>query len=152
MPAGLPVRGVDFGLDGVRTPRDPDQALTALHFSTEILYNGETSFTDGDILLLGDGIVTTNSVLIQPFHPAADFLGLDALSLGVDVPPPPTKDPNIQRLCGAQRSVSEFDGGLAPINGGGTGLYQGPFGDFTGPAFDPTPMIRAVSRAAITCL
>ena len=40
VPAGLPLRGVDFGLDGVMTPRDPAQALTALRFSTEILYNG----------------------------------------------------------------------------------------------------------------
>jgi hypothetical protein len=140
VPAGLLQRGVDFGLDGVRTPRDPAQALTALHFSTEILYNGETSFTDGDILLLGDGIVTTNSALIQPFHPVADFLGLDALS-GPDVPPPPPNDPNIQKLCGANRSVGEFDGGLAPIDGGGTGLYQGPYGgleNFNGPVSNPT--------------
>ncbi len=137
VPAGLPVRRVDFGLDGVMTPRDPDLALQALRFSTEILYNGETSFTDGDILLLGDGVVTTNSALIQPFHPVADFLGLDALS-GPDVPPPPPNDPNIQRLCGTERYVGEFDGGLAPINGGGTGLYQGPTGPFNGPANDPT--------------
>lgn len=139
VPAGLPVRGVDFGLDGVMTPRDPDLALQALRFSTEILYNGETSFTDGDILLLGDGVVTTNSALIQSFHPAADFLGLDALSRGV-VPPPPPNAPNIQKLCGAHRSVGEFDGGLSPIDGGGTGLYQGPYGgsdNFNGPVNDP---------------
>ena len=132
------------------TPRDPAQALTALHFSTEILYNGGTSFTDGDILLLGDGIVTTNSALIQPFHPAADFLGLDALSLGTDVPRDPNL-PNIQRLCGVERFVGEFDGGLAPINGGGTGLYQGPYRRLQRPPTTPPPMIRAVSRAAISC-
>ncbi len=136
VPAGLPVRRVDFGLDGVMTPRDPDLALQALRFSTEILYNGETSFTDGDILLLGDGVVTTNSALIQPFHPVADFLGLDALSF-VDVHPP-TNVPNIQKLCGDQRFVQDFNGGMAPINGGGSGLYQGTYGDFTGPVSDPT--------------
>ena len=139
VPAGLLQRGVDFGLDGVMTPRDPAQALTALRFSTEILYNGGTSFTDGDILLLGDGIVTTNSALIQPFHPAADFLGLDALSSGPGVSPP--TGPHIQKLCGEQ-SVGDFNGGMVPIGVGGTGLYQGPFGgasgSFNGPIGDPT--------------
>lgn len=125
VPAGLPQRGVDFGLDAVATPRDPDLARKMLSFSTEILYQGEKrSFTDGDVLLLNDGILRANWDLIQPFHPAADFLGLDALSVGSIEPP---KEPNIQKLCGDQRFVSEFNGGLTPINGGGTGLYQGVF-------------------------
>ena len=57
VPAGLTQRGVDFGLDGIATPRDPELALKSLWFSTEILYDGEkTSFTDGDVLRLGDGV------------------------------------------------------------------------------------------------
>ena len=125
VPAGLPDRGVDFGLDGVASQRDPKAALETLFFSTEILFDdAKASFTDGDVLRLGDGIERTNWDLIQPFHPLADFLGLDALSLGAAQPP---KDPNIQKLCGDQRFVSEFDGGLVPINGIGTGLYHGTF-------------------------
>ncbi len=125
VPAGLPNRGMDFGLDGVASPRDPKEALETLYFSTEILYgDGTPAFTDGDVLRLGNGIERTNWDLIQPFHPLADFLGLDALSLGRGEPP---KDPNIQKLCGDQRFVAEFNGGLTPINGGGTGLYQGVF-------------------------
>ena len=127
VPAGLTLRGVDFGLDGIATPRDPDLARKVLFFSTEILYQGEkTPFTDGDVLRLGNGIERTNWDLIQPFHPAADFLGLDALSVGS---PGPVGDPNIQKLCGDQRFVSEFDGGLVPINGSGSGLYKGVFTD-----------------------
>lgn len=124
VPAGLLQRGVDFGLDGVASPRDPEQARKTLYFSTEILFDAKPSFTDGDVLRLGNGIERSNWDLIQPFHPFADFLGLDALSLGSAKPP---ADPNIQKLCGDQRFVAEFDGGLTPINGGGTGLYRGVF-------------------------
>ena len=41
VPAGIPARGVDFGLDAVVTPRDPDLARKALLSSTAILYQGE---------------------------------------------------------------------------------------------------------------
>ena len=124
VPAGLPRTRGGLRAGWRYDPPRPRPGAQALRFSTEILYDGEnTSFTDGDILRLGDGIVTTNWDLIQPFHPAADFLGLDALSVGR---PPHRRDPNIQKLCGDQRFVAEFDGGLVPINGGGTGLYQGP--------------------------
>ena len=123
VPAGLPQRGVDFGLDAVVGPRDPDLALKSLWFSTEILYEGEkTPFTDGDALRLGNGIVRTNWDLIQAFHPAADFLGLDALSLtpGSDEP---VKDPNIQSMCG-ELPVADFNGGIVLPGGPGTGLYR----------------------------
>lgn len=84
IPAGLIDRGVDFGLDALAGPREPDRAR--LLFSTEILYRGETSFTDGDVLSVGGGLVRTNTDLIQAFAPAADFLGLDALSLRMEPP------------------------------------------------------------------
>jgi hypothetical protein len=81
VPAGLPDRGVDFGLDAIAGPRQPGQE-PFVHFSTEILYRGEPSFTDGDVLLLGNGVLLPNEDLIQPFYPRSDFLGLDALSTG----------------------------------------------------------------------
>lgn len=84
IPAGLIDRGVDFGLDALAGPREPERA--ALRFSTEILYRGEVSFTDGDVLAVGGAVVRQNNDLIQAFQPAASFLGLDALSLRMEPP------------------------------------------------------------------
>ena len=83
VPAGIPNRGVDFGLDAFASPtRDSGIARENGFFSTEILYTGEPSFTDGDVLLLGDGVSKSNYSLIGPCEPKANFLGLDALSMG----------------------------------------------------------------------
>ncbi len=71
VPAGIPERGVDFGLDAVTKGEN-------IEFSTEILY--ELSLTDGDVLLQGDGVVLQNKDLINAFEPKAKELGLDALS------------------------------------------------------------------------
>ncbi|RME82237.1 MAG: hypothetical protein D6775_11445 [Caldilineae bacterium] len=123
VPAGLPTRGVDFGLDGVAAPRVVgDEKLASVYFSTEILFRGEPAFTDGDILRAGNGVVVPNENLIRPFYPAADFLGLDALWAPVGDNTPP-RDPNIQTMCG-DRPAADFDGGIVPIGGGGTGLYR----------------------------
>ncbi len=81
IPAGIPDRGVDFGLDAVANDRSEGRG--SIHFSTEILYNGRVSFTDGDVLLINNGVVHTNRDLIQPCEPSASFLGLDAFSLGL---------------------------------------------------------------------
>ncbi len=118
VPAGIPTRGVDFGLDAVSAGRKLDRR--SIHFSTEILYEGRRSFTDGDVLRLGNGVVITNAALVAPLEPRAKFLGLDALSFPVK---PPPQDPNIQTLCG-DRPVADFSGGLVPIGGSGTGLYR----------------------------
>ena len=120
VPAGLPARGVDFGLDAVTSGRRPSDNPMIL-FSTEILYRGERRFTDGDVLLMGDGIKMRNEDLIAAWHPRADFLGLDALWLLTE--PPPLEDPFITHLCG-DRSAGDFDGGLVGIGGAGTGLYR----------------------------
>ncbi|MBN1148871.1 MAG: hypothetical protein JXA78_16535 [Anaerolineales bacterium] len=84
VPAGIPARGVDFGLDAVASSRSFDDQST--HFSTEILYEGELDFTDGDVLKSGDGAAHLNAELVQCFEPKADFLGLDALHLGAQQP------------------------------------------------------------------
>ncbi len=120
VPAGLPVRGVDFGLDAVSASRLPDGQPLVL-FSTEILYRGERAFTDGDVLRIGDGVMALNEDLIAAWHPRADFLGLDALWLLTE--PPPLEDPFITHLCG-EHSAGDFDGGLVGIGGGGTGLHS----------------------------
>jgi len=119
VPAGLPVRGVDFGLDAVSSDRLPGDRPLVL-FSTEILYRGERAFTDGDVLLMGDSVTWYNEDLIAPWHSRADFLGLDALWLLTE--PPPLEDPFITHLCG-EYSAGGFDGGLVGIGGAGTGLH-----------------------------
>ncbi len=82
VPAGIPNRGVDFGLDAVTANRRGSRQL--IRFSTEILYEGRLAFSDGDVLLFGDGVVCTNEDLIHCFEPKTKDLGLDALSLAVD--------------------------------------------------------------------
>ena len=79
VPAGIPDRGVDFGLDAVAGDREERRDMIGL--SSEILYNGHPTFTDGDVLLTGNGVIRTNQDLISAFEPKADFLGLDALSM-----------------------------------------------------------------------
>jgi hypothetical protein len=67
-------------------------------------------------------VIVRNWDLIKGFHPAADFLGLDALWAPIG-PGEWPRDPNIQSMCG-ELPVAEFDGGLVPPGGGGTGLYR----------------------------
>jgi hypothetical protein len=91
VPAGIPDRGVDFGLDAVTAERavpvvDPNSGYVpdrkAIIFSTEILYNSEVfNFTDGDVIRLGDGVVRRNGDLVNCFEPKTHELGLDALSV-----------------------------------------------------------------------
>jgi hypothetical protein len=82
VPAGIPDRGVDFGLDAVTSVRTTDRSQ--IHFSTEILYEDGFSFTDGDFLRIGsDSIVATNADLVGCFEPRAKMLGLDAVYVGV---------------------------------------------------------------------
>jgi len=83
VPAGIPDRGVDFGLDAATADRSGNREL--IHFSTEILYERRPSFTDGDVLFFDNGLVCTNEDLVRCFEPNADELGLDALSLAVRV-------------------------------------------------------------------
>jgi len=99
VPAGVPSRGVDFGLDaytakerGIETP--PELGW----FSTEILFLGAPAFTDGDLLQVSTGaIICVNSQLLVCFEPRAMFLGLDALTI-------PMVFPSVTRSPGTQRS------------------------------------------------
>ncbi len=125
VPAGLPSRGVDFGLDAVAAAKSDDQVREGpdVYFSTEILFRGQPGFTDGDVLRGGNGVITRNDELIQQFDPKADFLGLDALDLPLTRIPPPT-DPNIQKMCG-ERLVADFQGGsVLSTAAAGTGLFR----------------------------
>jgi hypothetical protein len=84
VPGGIPDRGVDFGLDAVTADRLGSR--TSILFSTEILYEGELAFTDGDVLRLDNGVVHANVDLINCFEPKASFLGLDALYASIRPP------------------------------------------------------------------
>lgn len=80
VPAGIPKRGVDFGVDAITTSRGGSRPLS--RFSTEILYRGELGFTDGDVLRAVTGAVEIKHAdLVNRYEPAADFLGLDALHM-----------------------------------------------------------------------
>lgn len=118
VPAGLPDRGVDLGLDAIAAPFPTERG--GIFYSTELLYRGERHFTDGDVLQQGDGIAIDHRDLIKAFDPKSDFLGLDALWLA----PVGSGDPVIESICGDDHSVVDFDGGIVPIGGGGTGLYM----------------------------
>lgn len=77
VPAGIPNRGVDFGLDAATAPRTGERE--EIRFSTSILHRGEPPYNDGDILKFGNGVEIAATDLYQPFEPRADFLGTDAL-------------------------------------------------------------------------
>jgi len=95
VPAGIPDRGVDFGLDAVAADRSGDRRT--IRFSSEILHNGGLSFSDGDVLRYQDGIILTHKTLVRCFEPQAGFLGLDAISLGSAPAPPSIELPLIYR-------------------------------------------------------
>jgi hypothetical protein len=106
VPAGVPQRGVDFGLDGVTGDREGN--IKRLLLSTEILYRGRPApFTDGDVLRLGGAVAIPNEVLVKPLEPAADFLGLDAISLTTRQI---TEAPHLDTLCGDFHDAADFNG------------------------------------------
>ena len=126
VPAGIPDRGVDFGLDAVTSDRTTERST--IHFSTEILYEGEFSFTDGDLLRLGSSsIVTTNKELVGCFEPKATMLGLDAVSVGIPGEPGCTN--RLTRIGGVDvADISLTDGTIN--NGVLPGINApAPFGD-----------------------
>ncbi|MCB0125333.1 MAG: hypothetical protein KDE58_23930 [Caldilineaceae bacterium] len=80
LPAGLPDRGVDYGLDAYAVGVDPIEAVSINLFSTELnSLEGHSTFTDGDLLQEGGSIFLPNWSLIQEWEPLANDLGLDAL-------------------------------------------------------------------------
>ena len=80
IPAGLPSRGVDFGLDAFGSDCYGD--MNWARFSTELLYTDEAGnvLTDGDVLANGGGVLQVNWDLTAGFEPMTRMLGLDALS------------------------------------------------------------------------
>lgn len=110
-PAGIPSRGVDFGLDAVSGDRS--DAEQQLRFSTEILYRNKLTFTDGDVLVAGNGVEYTNGKLISPCNAQAGFLGLDAFSIGPVEPCEPSITVNKRVLDASGAWVEQVEAVLS---------------------------------------
>ncbi len=110
LPAGIPSRGVDWGLDAY-TFGEGLQSRGAMElFSTEIVGEAEGPFTDGDALGVGPVVVAKNFELLKSLTPATFDLGLDALHM--DAAEFTCAPPSITRISNVY--VSEIDGqGLA---------------------------------------
>lgn len=89
LPAGLPTRGVDFGLDAFTVGLEPIDNVAVNFFSTEIVHLHRPAFTDGDILREGGGIIRNNYDLIAGLEPKVRDVGLDALDLVLEGKLPP---------------------------------------------------------------
>ncbi len=112
VPAGIPIAGVDFGLDAITADRE-GTLRWATHFSTEILFEGEPSFTDGDVLQAGGGVVMENFDLIGCFEPKVKELGLDALS--INLPEEPGCVSRITKIGGVDvADIDPTDGMVIP--------------------------------------
>jgi hypothetical protein len=144
VPAGIPVEGVDFGLDAITSDRSFNR--TQIHYSTEILYDDEFSFSDGDVLKIGNGVVAKNIDLLGCFQPKAKELGLDALSVGPR--PPPECDNRITKIGGVDVTDISLSDGL--IISGTLGYdAPAPFGgriEFQGSICDDVDQFRIVYR------
>ncbi|MEP3638591.1 MAG: hypothetical protein ABJN14_15175 [Paracoccaceae bacterium] len=79
MPAGLPTRGVDYGLDAYTPSLDPIELVPVELFSTEVNVRKNT-LSDGDVLSVGPGLYLRNLGLLGSFNPLDIDMGLDALA------------------------------------------------------------------------
>lgn len=84
LPAGIPARGADFGLDAYTLGQDPETGGVEELISTEIIGRGRMPFTDGDALLPGPVLQYKNIQLLKSLTPPTEDLGLDALHLDLD--------------------------------------------------------------------
>jgi hypothetical protein len=82
LPAGIPDRGVDYGLDAYSPALDPTSLEPLELFSIEV-QGGKATFSDGDILTTGPNIFLRNADLLAAFGPLDTDMGLDALSAEV---------------------------------------------------------------------
>ena len=148
VPAGIPDRGVDFGLDAATGTRLNDDSQ--IHFSTEILYQDEFNFTDGDLLEYNDGVVAKNWDLIQCFEPKAKELGLDALSVNLPITRPCVS--RITHVAGVAVADIGADGmAMTGTVGSPAILAPVPFGgwiDIQGSICDDVDYFRVVYRLA----
>lgn len=82
LPAGIPTKGVDYGLDAYTPAIDPMTLKPMELFSVEI-QAGKATFSDGDILTTGPNLFMRNADLLSSFAPLDTDMGLDALAAPV---------------------------------------------------------------------
>jgi len=146
VPAGIPVRGVDFGLDAVTSDRSFE--TDNVHFSTEILFNGEFNFTDGDLLQINSSVIAVNSAdLVNYYQPPATMLGLDAVWIGKQAEQGCVS--RITKINGVD--VADIDLTTGMINPGVLGFNApAPFGgtfDIQGTVCDDVERFKVVYRS-----
>ncbi|SHL41187.1 hypothetical protein SAMN05444414_11352 [Roseovarius marisflavi] len=122
LPAGIPVRGADYGLDAFTPALDPIENVPVELMSTEIVGFGPTPFTDGDVLQPGPSIWLKAGDLLKTLEPATRDLGLDALhdTVGDVVQCAP---PSITFISNVEVGVIDLTTGLADFSG----VTQRPF-------------------------
>ena len=122
LPAGLPNRGVDYGLDAYTPALDPIENVPIELLSIEIQARGKT-VSDGDALTVGPGIFLRNHDLIASFEPLDRDMGLDALAAPIG----PVVDRCLLRITAISHVdvASRIDPvtGLFDQNGNGTEDY-----------------------------
>lgn len=118
LPAGVPVRGADFGLDAFTFGRDPIEQIDLDFFSSEIdSLERRLPFTDGDLLAGSGSVFLKNIDLTLGLEPPVRELGLDALDLvGVDEPRACTGE--LLEVNGLQLSLIDAVTGYARKFGG----------------------------------
>lgn len=122
LPAGVPVRGADYGLDAFTPALDPIENVPVELMSTEIVGFGRVPFTDGDVLQPGPSIWLKAGDLLKTLEPATRDLGLDALheTVGDVVQCAP---PSITFISNVEVGVIDPTTGLADF----AGVTQRPF-------------------------
>ena len=108
VPAGVPSRGVDFGLDAVTADRSGQ--VDSLMISVEISRLPEPEFGESDLLGRLLGWRASGEGLVACFEPASVPLGLDALSL-------PVPEPGLAASLTASLGLLAAMGGLAARQG-----------------------------------
>jgi hypothetical protein len=84
VPAGIPLRGVDFGLDGISASRSGEPST--IRFSTETPFPGPPEFAASDLLGIQLAWKARLDSFVSCFEPKTKALGLDALSTNVPEP------------------------------------------------------------------
>lgn len=79
LPAGLPVRGVDYGLDAYTPGYDRIEQQSIELLSIEVGAK-DNALSDGDVLMVGPGVYLKDKDLISNFEPLDSNMGLDALA------------------------------------------------------------------------
>lgn len=117
LPAGIPDRGVDYGLDAYTPAFDSIEQVPITLVSIEIQARDKT-YSDGDVLSPGPAIYLRNKDLIASLEPRDSDMGLDALAAA-----------EAKVACGARITAVSHVDVIARLNAT-TGLFDGdrPFG------------------------